>query len=88
MRHLHRSFFPWFYFVFFMAMMAHRVKRDIDRSRRKYGEAYKRYEKEVPYLFIPVLHTEPSRSCLEILIHWLTNSSLVYLLSSRLHNIL
>lgn len=41
-----------------MVMMAHRVKRDIDRSRRKYGEAYKRYEKEVPYLFIPVCGPE------------------------------
>ncbi|KAK8004484.1 Carboxylesterase NlhH [Apiospora arundinis] len=48
-----KSFFPWFYFVFFMVMMSHRVKRDIDRSRRKYGDAYKKYEKEVPYLFIP-----------------------------------
>jgi len=70
---LDRSFFPWFYFVFFMAMMAHRVKRDIDRSRRKYGEAYKRYEKEAPYLFIPVRYPELNISCLSISTHRLTN---------------
>lgn len=37
-----------------MAMIIHRTNRDINRCRRKYGEAWKRYEKEVPYLFIPV----------------------------------
>lgn len=35
-------------------MIIHRTNRDINRCRRKYGEAWKRYEKEVPYLFIPV----------------------------------
>lgn len=47
------SFFPWFYFVFFMVMIIHRTRRDIMRCRRKYGEAWKQYEKEVPYIFIP-----------------------------------
>ena len=37
-----------------MVMIIHRTNRDINRCRRKYGEAWKRYEKEVPYLFIPV----------------------------------
>lgn len=37
-----------------MAMIIHRTNRDINRCRRKYGEAWKRYENEVPYLFIPV----------------------------------
>lgn len=50
----YRSPFPWFYFVFFMVMIIHRTGRDVARCRRKYGEAWKRYEREVPYLFIPV----------------------------------
>ncbi|RMD39703.1 hypothetical protein DV735_g5431, partial [Chaetothyriales sp. CBS 134920] len=45
--------FPWFYFIFFMVMILHRTNRDINRCRRKYGEAWKQYEREVPYLFIP-----------------------------------
>jgi hypothetical protein len=49
-----RSPFPWFYFVFFMVMIIHRTTRDVARCRRKYGEAWTRYEKEVPYLFVPV----------------------------------
>ncbi|KAF2630264.1 C-24(28) sterol reductase [Macroventuria anomochaeta] len=48
-----KSPFPWFYFVFFMVMIIHRAQRDIARCRRKYGEAWSQYEKEVPYLFIP-----------------------------------
>lgn len=52
--------FPWFYSVFFMIMIAHRTKRDIDRCRRKYGEAWKQYEAEVPYLFIPVSRPRPT----------------------------
>ncbi|KAG8411090.1 C-24(28) sterol reductase [Metarhizium acridum] len=48
-----KSPFPWFYSVFFMIMIIHRAMRDIERCRRKYGDAWKQYEKEVPYLFIP-----------------------------------
>jgi hypothetical protein len=46
--------FPWFYPVFFMAMIIHRAVRDIQRCRSKYGEAWEEYERQVPYLFIPV----------------------------------
>lgn len=46
--------FPWFYGVFFTIMIAHRAWRDIHRCREKYGEAWKEYERQVPYLFIPV----------------------------------
>ncbi|KAF2202573.1 C-24(28) sterol reductase [Delitschia confertaspora ATCC 74209] len=45
--------FPWFYPLFFLVMILHRTRRDIQRCRRKYGEAWKQYEKEVPYLFVP-----------------------------------
>lgn len=37
-----------------MIMIIHRTSRDVARCRRKYGEAWTRYEKAVPYLFIPV----------------------------------
>ncbi len=46
--------FPWFYPLFFSLMIAHRASRDIERCRLKYGDAWTQYEKEVPYLFIPV----------------------------------
>ncbi|KAI0024243.1 ergosterol biosynthesis ERG4/ERG24 family-domain-containing protein [Xylariomycetidae sp. FL0641] len=48
-----KSPFPWFYPVFFCCMIAHRAMRDIQRCRNKYGEAWKEYERQVPYLFIP-----------------------------------
>jgi len=50
----YRSPFPWFYPVFFCCMIAHRASRDIEKCRAKYGDAWKEYEKRVPYLFIPV----------------------------------
>ena len=46
--------FPWFYSIFFTCMIIHRAKRDIERCRERYGEAWKEYERRVPYLFIPV----------------------------------
>ncbi|KAL7953208.1 ergosterol biosynthesis ERG4/ERG24 [Trichoderma compactum] len=48
-----KSPLPWFYFIFFMVMIIHRTKRDIIRCRRKYGEAWTLYEKQVPHIFIP-----------------------------------
>lgn len=45
---------PWFYPVFFCVMIGHRAIRDITRCRKNYGNAWKEYEKQVPYLFIPV----------------------------------
>src|SRR5271163_2439318 len=49
-----QSPFPWFYPVFFAAMITHRAVRDVQRCRIKYGSAWEEYEKQVPYLFIPV----------------------------------
>jgi protein-S-isoprenylcysteine O-methyltransferase Ste14 len=40
--------------VFFAGMIIHRALRDIEKCREKYGEAWKEYERQVPYLFIPV----------------------------------
>jgi delta24(24(1))-sterol reductase len=51
--------FPWFYPVFFCCMIAHRAWRDIQRCREKYGEAWREYERQVPYLFIPVSRDAP-----------------------------
>ena len=46
--------FPWFYPLFFACMISHRALRDIQRCRNKYGETWAEYERQVPYLFIPV----------------------------------
>src|SRR6185437_1080722 len=46
--------FPYFYPVFFCCMIAHRALRDIQKCRAKYGETWLEYERQVPYLFIPV----------------------------------
>jgi delta24(24(1))-sterol reductase len=52
-----RSPFPWFYPLFFTGMITHRAVRDNQRCRSKYGKAWEDYERQVPYLFIPVSYT-------------------------------
>ena len=55
-------------------MIVHRAYRDIQRCKEKYGEAWKEYERRVPYLFIPVSDT---LLCPRMTIKWLTNMSVV-----------
>ncbi|KAK5798329.1 hypothetical protein VI817_004620 [Penicillium citrinum] len=55
--------FPWFYPVFFACMISHRALRDIQRCRTKYGETWAEYERQVPYLFIPVSPSIYPQSC-------------------------
>lgn len=59
-----RSPFPWFYPVFFTIMIIHRATRDIQRCRKQYGEAWAEYERQVPYLFIPVRSLSLQRDAL------------------------
>jgi Delta24(24(1))-sterol reductase len=35
-------------------MILHRTRRDVNKCRNKYGEAWEKYEKAVPYLYVPV----------------------------------
>eukprot|EP00667_Euglena_gracilis_P006114 EG_transcript_6162 len=47
------SLIPYFYVVFFIAVLTHRVSRDMQRCAAKYGKDWERYCKQVPYIFIP-----------------------------------
>lgn len=47
------SFLPYVYFVFFATMITHRCSRDEAKCKAKYGETWTKYEKAVPYRFIP-----------------------------------
>lgn len=46
-------FLPYLYVCFFTVMIIHRAQRDMARCRRKYGEDWDRYTREVPWVFIP-----------------------------------
>ena len=64
--------FPWFYAAFFTPMILHRAYRDIQKCSAKYGEAWKEYERQVPYLFIPVSDFSAKAAL------WLTASSMSF----------
>mmetsp|Transcript_33212 Transcript_33212/g.130751 ORF Transcript_33212/g.130751 Transcript_33212/m.130751 type:complete len:438 (-) Transcript_33212:1068-2381(-) len=44
---------PYFYPIFFFGMIVHRYQRDQERCKAKYGKDWEKYEKIVPYVFIP-----------------------------------
>ena len=44
---------PFFYPLFFLVMIVHRVGRDERRCREKYGRDWERYRAAVPYCWIP-----------------------------------
>mmetsp|Transcript_21019 Transcript_21019/g.45826 ORF Transcript_21019/g.45826 Transcript_21019/m.45826 type:complete len:520 (+) Transcript_21019:79-1638(+) len=44
---------PYFYFFFFTTVLIHRVSRDIELCKEKYGKDWDDYCKIVPYIFVP-----------------------------------
>ncbi|XP_045581839.1 uncharacterized protein [Procambarus clarkii] len=47
------SFWPFLYVIFLTVLLVHRVFRDEEKCRDKYGAAWDKYCKEVPYRMIP-----------------------------------
>lgn len=50
------SVIPYFYVCFFTTVLVHRVTRDVERCRVKYGKDWDTYEQTVPYIFIPYVY--------------------------------
>ncbi|RCI00618.1 hypothetical protein CU097_015810 [Rhizopus azygosporus] len=50
------SFLPYFYFTFFLCVLTHRARRDMERCANKYGKDWERYCERVPYIFIPYVY--------------------------------
>ncbi len=48
-------YLPYFYVTFFVLMIGHRARRDIQRCRSKYGDDWAEYCRQVPHLFVPGL---------------------------------
>lgn len=49
------SFLPYFYLIFFIIMINHRLIRDERRCKKKYGALWQEYINTVPYRYIPGL---------------------------------
>ncbi|KAI8822166.1 ergosterol biosynthesis ERG4/ERG24 [Fimicolochytrium jonesii] len=50
------SWIPYFYVVFFTCVLVHRVSRDMERCKQKYGADWDAYCEKVPYIFIPYVY--------------------------------
>ncbi|XP_028253451.1 delta(14)-sterol reductase LBR isoform X2 [Parambassis ranga] len=44
---------PWYYMIYFIILLVHRDSRDMSDCRRKYGSAWDKYCRTVPYRIIP-----------------------------------
>jgi len=50
------SVIPYFYPVFFLFVLTHRVSRDMERCQKKYGNDWDEYCKRVKWIFIPGIY--------------------------------
>ncbi|CEH16753.1 erg4 erg24 ergosterol biosynthesis protein [Ceraceosorus bombacis] len=50
------SIIPYYYSIFFFAVLTHRCGRDFERCERKYGKDWEKYCKIIPYRFIPYVY--------------------------------
>lgn len=50
------SIIPYYYSLFFLAVLTHRCGRDFERCERKYGKDWDKYCQIVPYRFIPFVY--------------------------------
>ena len=46
---------PYFYSIYFFTLLVHRAYRDHHMCTAKYGDDWKRYCEQVPYVFVPGL---------------------------------
>lgn len=47
---------PYFYFLYFTALLVHREDRDERQCRQKYGLAWHEYCRRVPYRIVPYVY--------------------------------
>jgi len=52
----YKHLYPFFYIIYMMALLLHRVERDHGRCQDKYGPVWTKYTKQVPYKVIPYLY--------------------------------
>ncbi|KAJ3084326.1 C-24(28) sterol reductase [Quaeritorhiza haematococci] len=50
------SVIPFFYPCFFVIVLVHRVTRDMERCKKKYGADWDDYCKRVPWIFVPYVY--------------------------------
>lgn len=47
---------PYFYVIYFAVLLVHREARDERHCRRKYGLAWEKYRRHVPYRIVPYIY--------------------------------